>query len=49
MFTPYKTAALWGGNRFSNDKLKAIGYREVVSTQEGMRRTFEALKQERVG
>ncbi len=49
VFTPYKTAALWGGNRFSNDKLKAIGYREVVSTQEGMRRTFEALKQERVG
>jgi nucleoside-diphosphate-sugar epimerase len=44
VFTPYKTAALWGGNRFSNEKIKNIGYRELVSTREGMRRTFETFK-----
>jgi nucleoside-diphosphate-sugar epimerase len=42
VFTPYKTASLWGGNRFSNEKLKGIGYRELVSTREGMRRAFDA-------
>ena len=38
---PYRAAAMWGGNRFSNEKIKGIGYREVASTQEGMRRAFE--------
>ena len=35
-FTPYRTAAVWRGNRFSNEKIKRIGYHELVSTREGM-------------
>ena len=41
VFTPYKTATLWKGTRFSNEKLKAIGWQPLVPTQEGLRRTFE--------
>lgn len=44
IFTPHKTRSSWGGNRFSNDKLKALGWQQLVSTEEGMRRTFEALR-----
>lgn len=41
VFTPYKTASSWKGNRFSNAKLKALGWQQLVTTEEGMRRTFE--------
>ena len=44
IFTPYKTATSWGGNRFTNAKLKALGWRPLVSTEEGIRRTFEYFK-----
>ncbi len=40
VFTPYRTASLWKGNRFSNARLKSIGWRQVVPTDEGLRRTF---------
>jgi nucleoside-diphosphate-sugar epimerase len=40
IFTPYKTRAMWGGNRFSNAKLEAIGWRPLVSTRDGLARTF---------
>jgi nucleoside-diphosphate-sugar epimerase len=43
-FTPYRTATSWGGNRFSNDRLKGLGWRPLVSTAEGMRRTFSSLR-----
>src|SRR5262249_18444843 len=46
VFTPYKTATSWKGNRFDNNKLKSIGWKQAVSTEEGLRRTFEALKQQ---
>jgi nucleoside-diphosphate-sugar epimerase len=39
-FTPYKTASLWKGNRFPNDRLKSLGWRPVVSTRDGMRESF---------
>jgi nucleoside-diphosphate-sugar epimerase len=42
--TPYKTAALWKGNRFDNSKIKGLGWKQLVSTQEGLERTFQALK-----
>ncbi|MCU1226431.1 MAG: epimerase [Edaphobacter sp.] len=48
IFTPYKTRAMWGGNRFSNAKLKSIGWRPVVSTQEGLGRAFAAFRVEPV-
>jgi nucleoside-diphosphate-sugar epimerase len=43
-FTPYRTATSWGGNRFSNDRLKSLGWRPLVSTAEGMRRTFASFR-----
>ena len=44
IFTPYKTRAMWGGNRFSNARLKALGWRPIVSTKEGLERTFAAFR-----
>jgi nucleoside-diphosphate-sugar epimerase len=43
-FTRYRTATSWGGNRFSNTKLKRLGWRPLVSTSDGMQRTFASLK-----
>lgn len=40
IFTPYKTRAMWGGNRFSNAKLKSLGWKPLLSTNEGLQRTF---------
>jgi len=44
IFTPYKTRSSWGGNRFSNAKLRSIGFAPIVPTDEGLRRTFEYLR-----
>jgi nucleoside-diphosphate-sugar epimerase len=44
VFTPYKTATTWKGNRFTNSKLKSLGWRQIVPTEEGLRRTFDYLK-----
>jgi nucleoside-diphosphate-sugar epimerase len=46
IFTPYKTRAMWGGNRFSNEKLKGIGWRPLISTREGLARTFAGFRTE---
>lgn len=46
IFTPYKTRAMWGGNQFSNAKLKSIGWRPLLSTREGMERAFAAFRAE---
>lgn len=45
IFTRYKSASMWKGNTFSNDKLKSIGWRPIVSTDEGLTRHFEHLRQ----
>lgn len=42
--TPYKAAATWKGNRFDNRKLKSLGWRPAVSTEEGLARTFAYLR-----
>jgi len=44
ILSPYKTATTWKGNRFSNAKLRALGWRPILSTEEGIARTFEALR-----
>ncbi|MCG8423262.1 MAG: NAD(P)-dependent oxidoreductase [Proteobacteria bacterium] len=46
IFTRYKSASIWKGNRFDNSRLKSIGWRPRVSTEEGLRRHFEHLKSE---
>jgi nucleoside-diphosphate-sugar epimerase len=46
IFTPYKTRAMWGGNQFSNAKLKSIGWRPILSTREGLSRSFAAFRLE---
>lgn len=40
IFTPYKVLAMWGGNRFTNAKLKSLGWKQLVPTREGIARTF---------
>jgi nucleoside-diphosphate-sugar epimerase len=42
-FTRYRTATTWGGNRFSNAKLKSLGWQPIISTDEGLRQTFIGL------
>ncbi len=44
IFTQYKVDSMWKGNRFSNTKLKSIGWTPRVSTDEGIRRHFEHLR-----
>ncbi len=44
VFTPYKTATSWKGNRFTNSKLAALGWKQLISTDEGLTRTFAYLK-----
>ncbi len=44
IFTPYKTANLWKGHRFDNEKLKKTGWRQLVSTQEGMKKSFDYFR-----
>jgi len=41
VFTPYKTATTWKRTRFTNAKLKELGWRPLVPTDEGLRRAFE--------
>jgi nucleoside-diphosphate-sugar epimerase len=44
ILTPYKTEAMWRSFRYENGKLKSIGWRPAVATDEGLRRTFAALR-----
>jgi 2-alkyl-3-oxoalkanoate reductase len=44
MFTPYKTKASWRPQRFSNAKLRELGVEQIVSTDEGLRRSFAAVR-----
>lgn len=46
VFTPYKTRAMWGGNRFSNAKLKQLGWRPLLSTRQGLEKSFAAFRSE---
>lgn len=44
VLTRYKVAAAWGGNTFSNAKLRALGWRQLVSTPDAIAQTFEYLR-----
>ncbi len=47
ILTGYKAASSWGGNRFSNEKLHSTGWRQLVSTPDAMKQTFEYFRQHR--
>jgi nucleoside-diphosphate-sugar epimerase len=40
---------MWKGNRFSNAKLRSLGFAPIVPTDEGLRRTFEYLRTKKAG
>jgi nucleoside-diphosphate-sugar epimerase len=44
IITRYKAAAAWGGNKFSNAKLHALGWRPLVTTPDAMAATFKYLR-----
>lgn len=44
IITPYKAVTAWGGNRFDNAKLHALGWRQLVATPDAMAQTFEYLR-----
>lgn len=44
VFTPYKTLSAWKPTRFTNAKLKALGWTPAVPTKDGLRRSFEYFK-----
>jgi nucleoside-diphosphate-sugar epimerase len=44
ILTPYRVASLWGGNRFDNSKLRSTGWKQLVPTAEGLRRSFMSFR-----
>jgi nucleoside-diphosphate-sugar epimerase len=42
--TPYRVASTWKGFRFDNSRLKSLGWRQRVTTRDGLARTFADLK-----
>lgn len=47
IFTRYKADSMWKGNTFDNSKLKSIGWRPVLSTEDGLKRHFAYLSGKR--
>lgn len=47
LLTPYRVASTWKRTRFENGRLRKLGWRPPFSTDEGLRRTFERLKERR--
>ena len=45
IITRYKAASAWGGNKFDNSKLHALGWRQLVSTPDAMAANFAYLRQ----
>lgn len=45
IFTPYKTASIWKGNLFDNSKIKSLGWKQLVPTEEGLTRAFNYLRE----
>ncbi|GAC1648202.1 MAG: NAD-dependent 4,6-dehydratase LegB [Acidobacteriaceae bacterium] len=46
ILTPYKSKALWGGNKFSNARLHAIGWTQPVPTPDALQMTMANLRQQ---
>ncbi len=46
--TPYKADAMWKSTRFSNEKLRGIGWRPIFATEEGLDGTFRWFREQTV-
>jgi nucleoside-diphosphate-sugar epimerase len=44
VLTRYESCAMWKGHRFDNRKIKDLGWKQIVPTEEAMRETFEYLR-----
>jgi nucleoside-diphosphate-sugar epimerase len=44
VLTPYKVESLWKPTRFTNKKLKALGWKPLVTTEAGLNETFECFR-----
>ena len=44
IFTRYKSSSIWRNRNYSNGRLKAIGWKPGISTEEGLARHFSYLK-----
>lgn len=44
ILTRYKVACSWGGNRFDNSRIRSLGWKQIVPTQEAMQRTFTSMR-----
>jgi hypothetical protein len=45
IITRYKAASAWGGNKFDNSKLHALGWHPLISTSDAMAENFSYLRQ----
>lgn len=45
-FTPYKVAAMWKYVKVSNEKLKALGWKQPIPTEEAIGRAFAYYRQQ---
>jgi nucleoside-diphosphate-sugar epimerase len=46
ILTPYKARANWKSMRFDNRKIKSLGWRPLISTDEGLRTTFAGFREQ---
>ena len=46
VLTVYRTRSLYVGRRYDNERLKSLGWRQSVSTQDGLQHTFEFFRQQ---
>jgi len=47
ILTPYKAAVLWKGNRFRNDRLKSIGWKQLIPTCAALGKTFDWIARDK--
>jgi nucleoside-diphosphate-sugar epimerase len=44
VLTRYESSAMWKGHRFDNQKIKNLGWKQTVPTEEAIRETFASLR-----
>ncbi len=47
--TPHMFRTVWAGNQFDNGKLKSFGWRQTVSTEQGLDRYFQSIADQAAG